>query len=138
VKLVLDASVWLKWLIADPIKEPDTDRAVVLIKACLAGEHDLLEPPHWLAEVAAVLARLSPNTAVRDVLALRALELPIADDPKVWSRAAQLAIDLKQHVFDTLYHAVALESASTLVTADDRYRLRARKMARVKSLGDVV
>jgi predicted nucleic acid-binding protein len=60
---VVDASVIVKWLLADPENESDTERATALMSAVVAGEHQLLQPVHWLAEVAAVLARVSPSTA---------------------------------------------------------------------------
>jgi predicted nucleic acid-binding protein len=42
--------------------------------------------------------------------------------PGVYLSACELARSLGQHVFDTLYHAVALETPSAmLVTADERY-----------------
>jgi predicted nucleic acid-binding protein len=54
--------------------------------------------------------------------AAAAMEIPTTDDADVLQRACALAIDLQQHVFDTLYHAVALQSEDTqLITADDRY-----------------
>jgi predicted nucleic acid-binding protein len=53
---------------------------------------------------------------------LAALEFPTTDDPNVIRRATRLAIETNHHLFDTLYHAVALEHEdAVLVTADDRY-----------------
>jgi predicted nucleic acid-binding protein len=125
--VVLDASVILKWLIEDPLSEPDTDKAAAIVEAVVAGDLQALQPTHWLAEVAAVAARLVPDTAVQDVQLLAALELTTTDEPGVLARATGMAIETKQHVFDTLYHAVALENAdATLVTADDRYYAQAR------------
>ena len=43
----------------------------------------------------------------------------------VLKRAADLSILLKHHLFDTLYHAVALEEHATLVTADEAYFAKA-------------
>jgi predicted nucleic acid-binding protein len=40
-------------------------------------------------------------------------------------RAAGLSISLNHHLFDTLYHAVALEEGATLVTADETYFAKA-------------
>jgi hypothetical protein len=37
----------------------------------------------------------------------------------------ELAVGLDHHLFDTLYHAVALERRTTLVTADTRYAAKA-------------
>jgi predicted nucleic acid-binding protein len=54
------------------------------------------------------------------------MELPVLDTPEVYLTACELAGALGQHVFDTLYHAVALETPSaTLVTADERYYRKA-------------
>lgn len=135
--VVLDASVILKWLLANPEKEPDTERAVTLVRAVISGELQAAQPCHWLAEVGAVLSRISPETAIEDVLMLRAMELPISDEADVWRRACALAIDTRQHVFDTLYHAVALQTDdAVLITADDRYRAKAQSHGRLLRLRD--
>jgi predicted nucleic acid-binding protein len=68
---------------------------------------------------------------------LCALELPIVDDPLVLRRGVELATELKQHLFDTYYHAVALETPDTvLVTADERYLRAAREKGRIIRLAD--
>jgi len=133
---VVDASVVLKWLLADPGREPDTAQATALMDSIASGHHAILQPVHWLAEVAAVLARLSPETAAEDIARLRAMDWPVADDVQVWTRACRLSIETRQHVFDTLYHAVALEHAdATLVTADGRYQTAVRGQNRIISVG---
>lgn len=135
----MDASVILKWLLADPVREPDTRLASALMESIADGRHEIIQPPHWLAEVAAVLARLSPATAEDDVAMLRAMEWPVCDEVTVWARACRRAIDTRQHLFDTLYHATALESASaTLVTADKRYMSAAGATGRIMPLRDWV
>jgi predicted nucleic acid-binding protein len=135
VIVVLDASVILKWLIEDPEREADTDRAIALVESVIDGDLEVLEPPHWLIEVGAVLARLSPETAVEDVAWLSALELPIQADPLVFTRAAQIAVETGQHLFDTLYHAIALEAESSmLITADNRYLAKAASLGRIVAL----
>jgi predicted nucleic acid-binding protein len=135
--VVVGASVVLKWLLTDPSREGDTDRAAALMQSIVAGETEILQPPHWLLETGAVLARLSPSTAVEDVTMLRALDLPDTDEPAVLRRACRLAMDLKQHLFDTLYHAVALETdGAVFITADDRYARAARSVGRIVRLAD--
>lgn len=132
---VVDASVILKWLLKDPDAEEDTARASELMRRVLAGEEEIVQPSHWLAEVSAVLSRLSPDSAVQDVEMLHALELPIREDAGTYRRACQLSIELKQHVFDTLYHALALETdGATLVTADERYARAASHLPSVMLL----
>jgi hypothetical protein len=55
----------------------------------------------------------------------------------VYFRPTTLAIETGQHVFDTLYHAVALErDDATLITADDRYRRKAENQGRIAALRD--
>ena len=105
--VVLDASVILKWLLEDPAREPDTGKAFALIESVVRGRLEILQPMHWLAEVAAVASRLTPQTAIRDVEMLATLEFPTTDDPHVMRRATTIAIETHQHLFDTLYHAVA-------------------------------
>ena len=134
---VLDASVILKWLLEDPDREPDTDKATAVVQAVIDRRAELLQPVHWLAEVAAVLARLSPQTALDDVELLASLQWPVSDEPSVIRRATALAMESGQHVFDTLYHAVALEQEeATLITADDRYRERVLSHGRILALHD--
>lgn len=136
MRVVLDASVLLKWLLRDPRREPDTERASALVQAVAAGDLIILQPLHWLAEVAAVLTRLNPATAADDVLRVQAMELPSTDDPQVWRRACRLSVQSGQHVFDTLYHAVALEHGHELISADERYLRAARRFGRIRRLAD--
>lgn len=135
--VVLDASVIIKWLLKDPKREAGTEKATRLMEAVANSALDALQPPHWLGEVGAVLARESPSTAADDVTMLCALELPVADDPLVLRRATELAIDLRQHLFDTWYHAIALATPDAiLITADSRYLGAARKKGRIADLMD--
>jgi predicted nucleic acid-binding protein len=98
VIIVLDASVVLKWLLEDPAREPDTEKALAVVESVVRGRLEVLQPVHWLIEVAAVVARLTPQTAVRDVEMLAALEFPTGDDPNVIRRATSLAIEANHHV----------------------------------------
>ncbi len=133
--VVLDASVFVKWLLQDREREADTDHATAIIEAGATGRTGAMQPVHWLAEVGGVITRLSPHTAEDDVTMLQALNLPVSDDPVVLRRACRLAIELNHHLFDTLYHAVALETGNaTLVTADRRYLNKARHVGRIVDL----
>ncbi len=135
--VVLDASVILKWLLEDPAREPDTEKAFALVESVVSGRLEILQPVHWLAEVAAVAARLAPQTAVGDVEMLAAFEFPTTDSPTIIRRATGLAIETKLHLFDTLYHAVALEHQDALlVTADERYYGKALGFGTIRALHD--
>jgi predicted nucleic acid-binding protein len=132
---VIDASVVIKWLLQDPERETGTEKATRLMEQVTSGEQPVLQPTHWLVEVGAVLARESPGTAVDDVGMLTALELPTTDELQVLRRGVELAMELKQHLFDTYYHGVALETSDCiLITADERYLRAARPKGNIVSL----
>lgn len=133
--LVLDASITIKWLVNEAGYESDTQLASHLVETILSGQEQALQPFHWLAETGAVLARLSPDTAEADLEMIQALEIPVTDHPAILRRACRLSIDLQHHLFDTLYHAVALETPdAVLITADNRYLRKARKLGRIAGL----
>jgi predicted nucleic acid-binding protein len=137
VTVVLDASVILKWLLEDPAQEPDTEKALAVVDAVVHGKLDILQPAHWLIEVAAVAARLTPDTALEDIGLLSAMRFPTSEEPNVLLRATTLAIQTDHHLFDTLYHAVALDHGdAVLVTADDRYRRKAERYGSVVALAE--
>jgi predicted nucleic acid-binding protein len=137
VTLVLDASVIVKWLLDDPERESGTEKATQIMESVASGSLSAFQPVHWLAEVAAVLARESPATAINDVTMLYALDLPTTSDPLILRRAVELSIELRQHVFDTLYHAVALEiSGAMLITTDRRYLRATRSKGCIMDLHD--
>ncbi len=140
MRVVVDASVAVKWVLSDPAAEVDADRALELLRQIRSARVTPLQPPHWLAEVAAVISRLYPDVARRAVELLYAMELPVVDDLEIYSRACDLAERLNRHVFDTLYHAVALEHDLPLITADDHYYRKARnlgKLIRLRMLADL-
>jgi len=133
--LVVDASVIVKWLLRDPARESDTARATELMQAVATGQVAVLQPVHWLVELGAVLARLSPSTTEDDIEMLAALELPSTNEPDVLRLGCRLAADLGQHMFDTLYHAVALGSPhGVLVTADAAYLRSAARLGHIVAL----
>lgn len=122
MRVVVDASVAVKWAFPFRDDEADSDKAVAVLDSYRNGETGLLEPPHWLAEVAAVVARQSPETAREYVEVLHALRVPVTHASEMYSLACEIATSTGQHVFDTLYHAVALLTPECLlVTADERY-----------------
>jgi predicted nucleic acid-binding protein len=134
VKLVVDASVAVKWVFPEPATESDTDRAAELLNAVRQNRVEIVQPPHWLAEVAAVIARLRPDITDEAIDLLDALELAVEADAGIYKRAGRISRQLNQHLFDTLYHALALERDAVLVSADDRYLRKAGALGGVVSL----
>jgi predicted nucleic acid-binding protein len=136
MRLVVDASVAVKWVLPDPTIESDTDRAAALLNAVRENRLELVQPPHWLAEVAAVISRLRPDVADEAIDLLDALELAVEADAEIYKRASRIAAQFDHHLFDTMYHALALERDAVLVTADDRYLRKVGALGGIISLSD--
>lgn len=129
---VVDASVAMKWFLADSPDEHDAHIALGILEDSVAGKVRLWQPPHFIPEMAAVLTRLKPDDALLDVQDLLQLEVERIDDEAIYAQAVELALALDHHLFDTLYHAVALsEPGATLVTADRRYYRKARELGSI-------
>lgn len=134
--IVVDASVTVKWF-HPAHDEEGADKAVELLPRIKAADLTLCQPSHWLAEVSAVLARLSPATALDDIDDLYEIRFRRMESKGVYLIACTLARDLNHHLFDTLYHAAALVlNDGVLVTADRRYYDRAQSCGRISLLAD--
>lgn len=137
--LVVDASVAMKWFLGGRQDEAHVGEADAILRSIGAGRARMVQPPHFLAEVAAVLARVQPATADEDLRHLQAVEWEVAEWPEIYTTAMALSGRLRHHLFDTLYHAVALlTEEATLVTADDAYHDKAcdeGSIARLRDFG---
>jgi predicted nucleic acid-binding protein len=136
---VVDASVAVKWFVnADwALREDRLEPALDVLRASSQGLVELWQPPHFLAEVAAVLTRLKPDDARADIELLAALDIHWAEPTDACAQAIALARQLDHHLFDTLYHALALGlPGATLVTADRRYFDKARHLGAITWLPD--
>jgi len=135
--IVVDASVALKWFFQSREDEADCDLALAILSGIDEGCIQMLQPPHFIAEVTAVLAREKPEEAQDDLSDLLNLESRFSVEPDIYATAMELAILCRHHLFDTLYHAVALNTAgATLVTADRRYYEKASGFGRMTLLAD--
>ncbi len=106
----------------------DVNHALHVLQEINAAKLTPLQPPHWLAEAAAVIARLHPEIARQATELLYAMQLPVQDGLEVYARSVDISKELDHHVFDTLYHAVALEHGATLISADEKYYRKAQSL----------
>jgi predicted nucleic acid-binding protein len=138
IRYVVDASVAIKWFFQMADDEDDLDPAAALLRANQDSEALFFQPPHFIAEVAAVLARKKPpDESWADVNDLLDLDLRRVESTAVYMTACDLAIRLNHHLFDTLYHAVALHTAEAmLITADQRYFDKAQSVGQIALLSD--
>lgn len=138
MRYVVDAGVAIKWFFQSAPDEDHLEQAIALLQASRELDVAFIQPPHFIAEVAAVLARKKPEFAEADLRDLLALDLRIAEDSLIYACACDLAIRLNHHLFDTLYHALALQTRdAVLITADERYFKKAQAIGRILWLGDL-
>ena len=136
---VVDASVAVKWFAEGDwaLREDHIEPALEILRASARGTLDFYQPPHFLAEVAAVVSRLKPDGAHQYIDNLAALDITWAAPTVAYSRAIDLSCKLNHHLFDTLYHAVALSIPNAvLVTADRRYFDKAQHLGQIAWLAD--
>jgi predicted nucleic acid-binding protein len=117
VKIVVDASVALKWV----LNEPDKDAADALMR------DELLAPDLLRIEAANALwafQRRGGMTAdeVQDRLALLvASPVRFASHAQDVDQALSIACRLSHPVYDCVYLALAMREQATMVTADKRF-----------------
>ena len=123
MNVVVDASVAVKWLVA----EPDTDHAEALLESSRLGNTILLAPELMIVEVGNVLWRRVRQGSLRARQAeeffgyfnrIRPVLKPLLD---LAGTAFQLALAYQHSVYDCLYLALALERQCELVTADEKF-----------------
>ena len=136
--VVVDASVAVKWFLPGSPDEHHTETAMQLLEKSVLGFLPMVQPDHFVTEVAAVLARLKPDEAHKDLLDLLHIRFSTLASPDIYATALDLAIRHQHHLFDTLYHAVALHTPdAVLITADARYHAKARRDGQISLLSDV-
>jgi predicted nucleic acid-binding protein len=124
-KLVLDASVAVKWAIPS-FREPFTDASLRLLKRYADGEVEFIVPDVFWAEIGNVLwkgvrqGRWRQNTAEAVAEDMKARNFPTVSSLTLLSEALKIAFAYDRAVYDCLYVALAVQSKSDLITADER------------------
>src|SRR5262249_36182796 len=116
------ASDIVKWIFADRAEEAHALQAFHIPQLIKESRVTVVQPPHWLAEVVAVIVRLDPGRARQAASLLHALEFSIVTGVEVYHKACVLWASLKHLLFDPLSHAVILTAPGAFfVTADEQY-----------------
>ncbi len=136
MRLVIDASVAVRWILGNQPGEADLDRASALLGAIGRRTVSAIEPVHWVTEVVGVVTRLEPKRAVAAIALLTHARFSTIASRVAYRRAADLSITLDHHLFDTLHHAVALEEDAKLVTADETYFAKAKHLGGIELLSE--
>jgi len=134
--VVVDASVSIKWFFQASAQEQDTEQAIAMLLQVQSGQLTLVQPAHWLPEVVAVITRIRPEIAELAIDYLSAMEVKVQQDSDILKTAARLSGQLSHHLFDTLYHALAIHLNAVFVTADEKYYRKAETMGCIQLLSD--
>ena len=86
---VVDASVAVKWFLRDTPGEDHVDLALRVLEQSVLGLLPLVQPPHFHAEVAAVLARLKPKNAQDDLIDLLDIEQRVLNTSEAYATALE-------------------------------------------------
>ncbi len=118
MKLVVDASVAIKWAVEEDGR--------VLARALIQEANLLIAPDFVLVESASILwkkARIGEITREQAEVAVIEIRLPFSEmipTASLADLAFKIALDLDHPIYDCLYVAAAVLSSASLVTADRR------------------
>ncbi|HLW80075.1 MAG TPA: type II toxin-antitoxin system VapC family toxin [Terriglobia bacterium] len=139
MKLVVDASVVAKCL----VPETDTKRARKVLVLWAEARLDLMAPSILPSEIANMLWKrtrrnLLPVAEVGPLYTeFLGLRIPLVPADSLVEPALKLALHYGHSVYDGLYLALALQTGSDFLTADERlYNSVASALPQVRRLGD--
>lgn len=125
ITLVLDASVAVKW--AMPLaREPFTEESLRLLKRYADGEVGFVVPDVFWAELGNVLwkgtrqGRWRQDEAKAVAADMQARDFKTVSSLVLLDEALRIAFAHDRAVYDCLYVALAVQSKTDLITADER------------------
>lgn len=138
--VVIDANVAVKMLHA----EADTEVAKAFFRSCIENEVKIVVPELFLYEVVNVCHRVKVN--IEDVLrfykGLKSSLLTVTSpNGDAWKRAQVISREGNEKsgfpdIYDSIYHAIALELGTIFVTADRKHFLKASQHGGIQMLAD--
>ncbi len=138
--LVLDASVAVKWAIPSA-REPLTDESLRLLKRYVGGEVEFIVPDVFWAELGNVLwkgtrqRRWRQDEAEAVAAEMKARDFATVSSLVLLPEALRIAFAQDRAVYDCLYVALAVQSKTDLITADERLANALAARLPVKWLG---
>jgi predicted nucleic acid-binding protein len=139
---VVDASVAAKWCLP-AAQESLTSQAEQLLYAHSRGEFRFLVPDLFWAELGNVLwkavrsGRALRTQAVSAVALIRDLNIPTSAAGDLLQLAMEIAFAHHRTVYDSLYVALAVQSGSVMITADEKLANALAAHLPVKWLGSL-
>ena len=137
---VLDASVALKWAIPSA-QEPLTDEAVHLLRRYVSSEIDFIVPDLFWAEMGNVLwngarrGRWNRSDAESGVAEMAGRDFVTVRSLVLMPEALRIAFAYDRSVYDCLHVALAVQSKTEMITADEQLANALAAYLPVKWLG---
>jgi predicted nucleic acid-binding protein len=122
---VIDANVAVKWVLP-PSHEQLVGHALALLDRHRAGEIHFVVPDLFWAEVGNVLwkaarqGRCSTESAAGGLAALKGRQLVTVPSQGLVEAAFNIAATFHRTVYDSLYVALAIETRTQMITADEK------------------
>jgi len=130
---IVDSSVVLKWYLDD--QEENNSRALSIKDAYLAGECDIIVPRLLFYEVGNVLAQKKPKDAQRYIQALFDMGLSqYPEEESFFRKTVEISQQTGTTVYDASFHALAILTGGTLITADAKYYAQAKQLGNIELL----
>jgi predicted nucleic acid-binding protein len=139
-RFVLDASVALKWALP-PANKSYVPESLHLLRQYTKGEIDFLVPDIFWAEIGNVLwkgprhRRWSRSISEQIAAEMREQNFPTVSSLALMTDALKIALTYDRSVYDCLYLALAIQSRSQMITADERLANAVAAYLPVKWLG---
>ena len=138
--IILDASVAVKIL----HEEQDTKIAQEFLEACTKNNTRVFVPEHFLYELINVCQKLDieVSNALKFFGAMKGSILTaVTPDNDMWLLAEKIAKEGHPKsgfpsIYDSIYHALAIESKGVFVTADRRHFAKTEKLSHISLLSD--
>lgn len=130
MRLVIDASIAIKWV----VQEPGTDDALALRR------HHLLAPDLLVAECANILwkkqtrGEVTADEAAAAASLLERADIDLAPMRPLLNAATRIAISLDHPAYDCVYLALAQASSIQFATADARFLNKVRQTPAASSI----
>jgi predicted nucleic acid-binding protein len=123
--IVLDASVAVKWFLPEKVETLATE-ALALLDRCGKNEIQIVVPDLFWVEFVSVLWKAIrrgnfPKASADAALAsLKRFDFPTVPSLKLLDGAFEIATAYGRTVYDSVYVALAVQTNSQLITADER------------------
>jgi predicted nucleic acid-binding protein len=137
--LILDASIALKWVLA----EPDSAAALEVRNQLLSGREAFLAPDHFAFEVGYALTKAERRRAIQVGEAEELASKVFASMPELYPavdlifRAIQISSAFRIGLYDCLYLALAEQESVPVLTGDLKLAKAARSTFPIMTLADL-